>query len=63
MVLFYYQVHGDQLPVTEKLDGWRLEHTIFQTIIITKFAQKGIDYYNQICGDINKHNQFTRPAE
>ena len=51
---------GDEIALieeelTEKLDGWRLEHIFSGDYYNEVLAQKGIDYYNQICGDINKH--------
>lgn len=51
---------GDEIALieeelTEKLDGWRLEHIFSRDYYNEVLAQKGIDYYNQICGDINKH--------
>lgn len=41
--------------LTEFLDSWRLEHIFSEDYYNELLAQKGIDYYNQICGDINKH--------
>jgi len=39
----------------ELLDSWRLEHIFSEDYYNELLAQKGIDYYNQICGDVNKH--------
>ena len=49
---------GDEIALieeelTEKLDDWRLEHIFSRDYYNEVLAQKGIDYYNQICGDIN----------
>lgn len=41
--------------LTELLDSWRLEHIFSEDYYNELLAQKGIDYYNQICGDVNKH--------
>lgn len=41
--------------LTEFLDSWRLEHIFSEDYYNELLAQKGIDYYNQICGDVNKH--------
>lgn len=41
--------------LTELLDSWRLEHIFSEDYYNELHAQKGIDYYNQICGDVNKH--------
>ena len=40
--------------LTEFLDSWRLEHIFSEDYYNELLAQKGIDYYNQIC-DVNKH--------
>lgn len=39
----------------ELLDSWRLEHIFSEDYYNELLVQKGIDYYNQICGDVNKH--------
>ena len=41
--------------LTELLDSWRLEHIFSEDYYNELLVQKGIDYYNQICGDVNKH--------
>lgn len=41
--------------LTELLDSWRLEHIFSEDYYNELLAQKGIDYYNQICGDVNKY--------
>ena len=41
--------------LTELLDSWRLEHIFSEDYYNELLAQKGIDYYNQICGDVNTH--------
>lgn len=41
--------------LTEFLDSWRLEHIFSEDYYNELLAQKDIDYYNQICGDVNKH--------